>query len=95
MSPDRIPPSKKAVALRYDAESDAAPRVVAKGDRFLAEKIIELARENGVYIHEDPDLAAILAKLDIGREIPDILYRAIAEVLAFVYQLDRSASRKG
>jgi flagellar biosynthesis protein len=95
MSPKPIPPGKKAVALRYDAEADAAPRVIAKGDRLLAEKIIELARESGVYIHEDPALVAVLAKLDIGREIPEILYRAIAEVLAFVYRLDRSAGGRG
>ena len=83
---DRI--KRKAVALRYNAESDAAPRVIAKGDRLLAERIIEIATENGVPIHEDPDLVSLLAALDIDREIPDALYRAVAEVLAFVYTVN-------
>ena len=80
---------RKAVALRYDAESDAAPRVVAKGDRLLAERIIEIARQNGVPIHEDPDLVSILSALDVDREIPEMLYRAVAEVLAFVYRVNQ------
>jgi flagellar biosynthesis protein len=87
MNPDTSPPNRRAVALRYDAEQDAAPRVVAKGNRIVAERIIEIARENDVPIHEDPDLVAVLAKLDVEQEIPDRLYRAVAEVLAFVYRV--------
>jgi len=86
---DRI--KRKAVALKYNAESDAAPRVIAKGDRLLAERIIEIAKENGIPIHEDPDLVSLLATLDIDREIPDALYRAVAEVLAFVYSVNAKA----
>jgi flagellar biosynthesis protein len=86
---DRI--KRKAVALKYNTESDAAPRVIAKGDRLLAERIIEIAKENGVPIHEDPDLVSLLATLDIDREIPDALYRAVAEVLAFVYSVNAKA----
>ena len=86
---DRI--KRKAVALKYNAESDGAPRVIAKGDRLLAERIIEIAKENGVPIHEDPDLVSLLATLDIDREIPDALYRAVAEVLAFVYSVNAKA----
>jgi len=86
---DRI--KRRAVALRYNAESDAAPRVIAKGDRHLAERIIAIAKENGVPIHEDPDLVALLAALDIDREIPSALYRAVAEVLAFVYSVNERA----
>ncbi len=86
---DRI--KRKAVALRYNAESDSAPRVIAKGDRLLAERIIEIATEHGVPIHEDPDLVSLLAALDIDREIPDALYRAVAEVLAFVYKVNGKA----
>lgn len=92
MMDDRDRIKRKAVALRYNAESDAAPRVIAKGDRLLAERIIEIAKENGVPIHEDPDLVALLSVVDINREIPDALYRAVAEVLAFVYTIGRSVS---
>lgn len=87
--PERI--KRKAVAIKYSAESDAAPRVVAKGDRLLAERIIAIAKENGVPIHEDPDLVSILAALDVDREIPEALYRAVAEVLAFVYTVNARA----
>lgn len=79
---------KRAVALRYDQSSEAAPRVVAKGERLTAEKIIALAEEHGVHVHEDPDLVAVLSKLDVNAEIPEELYRAVAEVLAFVYRLN-------
>lgn len=84
------PVTRKAVALRYDPEGDTAPRVIAKGDRLLAERIIETARQNNVPVHEDPDLVSILSALDINREIPDTLYRAVAEVLAYVYRVNQS-----
>lgn len=80
---------QRAVALRYDAARDAAPKVVAKGAGHVAERILELAREHGVVVHEDPDLVAALAHLDLDMEIPESLYRAVAEVLAFVYELNR------
>lgn len=85
-------PRQRAAAIRYQAEHDAAPRIVAKGAGFIAERIVACARENGVPIHEDPDLAAVLAHLDVNTEIPPNLYRAMAEVLAFVYRLN--AGRK-
>ena len=80
----------KAVALRYDTGKDAVPRVVAKGHHELAERIIALAEAHGVHVYEDPDLVALLAQLDYGDEIPESLYRAIAEVLAFVYRVGKS-----
>jgi len=79
----------KAVALRYDPEIHEAPVVTAKGRGLLAEKIIELARESGVPIKEDPQLVEYLAMLDIYQEIPPELYQVVAEILAFVYRLDR------
>jgi FlhB-like protein len=78
-----------AVALRYDAQKDAAPRVVAKGAGILADKIIEVAREHGVHVHEDPQMAAVLSKVQLDSPIPEELYRAVAEVLAFIYRLDQ------
>jgi flagellar biosynthesis protein len=88
----RRPAGKKAVAIRYDQERDSAPRVIAKGDRLLAEKIIETAREHGVTLREDPDLVAVLSKLDVDTEIPEELYKAVAEVLAFVYRLNNKVA---
>jgi len=86
---------QRAAAIRYQAEHDAAPRIVAKGAGYVAERIIECARHNGVPIHEDPDLAAVLARLDVNTEIPPTLYRAMAEVLAFVYRLNTDSRLGG
>lgn len=79
---------RKVVAVRYDSETDGAPKVVAKGSGHVGDRIVELAREHGVHIHEDPDLVAILAEVELNREIPEDLYKAVAEVLAFVYRLN-------
>ncbi len=84
------PGIRKAVALRYDTESDRAPMVLAKGQRLLADQILALAQEHGIPVQEDPGLVAVLSKLDVGAEIPEELYQAVAEVLAFVYRLNRS-----
>lgn len=89
MNPDD-PSRRRAVALRYDATKEQAPRVVASGVGHVAERILEIARANGVAVHEDPDLVRILAALDLGTEIPESLYRAVAEVLAFIYRLNRT-----
>jgi flagellar biosynthesis protein len=83
-----------AVALEYDNERDNAPRVVAKGRGLVAEAILRIAREAGVEIHENADLAAVLSKLDIEAEIPPELYQVIAEILAFVYKLNAEHGRK-
>lgn len=83
-------PRAKAVALRYDQESEHAPRVSAKGAGYLAERIIEIAKEHGIGIYEDPDLVEVLSKLDVTHEIPESLYQAVAEILAFVYRLNRA-----
>lgn len=80
--------SKKAVALQYQPTVDNAPKVTAKGKGELAEKIIKIAREHNIYIHNDPDLIEILSCLDLNEEIPPDLYIIIAELLAFVYGLN-------
>jgi len=79
---------KKAVALRYDKDSDSAPKVVAKGRDYIAERIIEIAQENNVPIYPDENLVQVLDALDLDYEIPEELYRAVAEVLVFVYDLN-------
>lgn len=74
-----------AAALQYDKQKDAAPRITAKGKGIIAEKIIELAIKNNVPIKNDPNLVQMLSKLDIDEHIPVELYKAVAEILAFVY----------
>jgi len=83
---DALPP-RRAVALKYDPDSGTAPRVTAKGTGFIAEQILKLAREHDVHIYESPELLEVLIRLELGDEIPESLYRAIAEVIAFAYEL--------
>jgi flagellar biosynthesis protein len=75
-----------AVALHYDGKE--APRVTAKGTGELAEKIIALAKEHGIPLQEDAALISLLSKLDLGEEIPQALYTAVAEIIAFAYILN-------
>ena len=86
--------SLKAVAIQYDQDSSAAPQVVASGRGLIAEKIIKTAKEAGVHIQEDPDLVELLSKIPIGDEIPVDLYQTVAEVLAFVYQVNNRYKEK-
>jgi flagellar biosynthetic protein FlhB len=83
-------PTHLAVALRYRAGEMAAPKVLGKGAGFIAEKIREIARSKGIPIVENKPLAQLLYRqVEVGREIPEALYRAVAEVLAYVYRLRR------
>ncbi|XZG69395.1 EscU/YscU/HrcU family type III secretion system export apparatus switch protein [Chitinibacteraceae bacterium HSL-7] len=86
-----LPERQRAVALAYQ-EGSGAPRVVAKGQGEIAEKIIEKAREAGVFVHESPELVALLMQVDLDARIPQQLYRAVAELLAFVYLLESGGS---
>ncbi len=79
---------RKAVALRYKSDKDQAPRVVAKGNREVALKIIEIAKQNGIPVKNDPDLVEVLSKLDINELIPANVYVVVAELLAFVYSMN-------
>ena len=89
-----VNPTHYAVALRYGFDSPATPVVVAKGKNYLALRIREIARENGVPLVENPLLAQALYKsVDVGREIPPHLYRAVAEVLAYIYKLTKARSQ--
>lgn len=80
---------KVAAALKYEKNSDRAPKVVAKGLGLIAEKIMEIAEENEVQVYRDENLAKQLYNLSIGEEIPPELYNAVAEVLAFIARLDK------
>lgn len=89
------PSRLSAAALRYRPESpfqDAAPRLVAKGKGLLAERILELARQNGVSISKDPDLLSALEPLDLNRLIPPELFQAVAILLAALYRANKKQS---
>jgi flagellar biosynthesis protein len=81
-----------AVALKYDRQTDAAPRVVAKGDGEVAEAILALAREHGVAVREDKDLAQLLAAVELETQIPVEAFVAVAEILSYVYRSSHPAS---
>jgi len=81
----------KAVALKYRRDKDRAPKVVASGKGSTAQKILELAREHNIHIHDDPDLVEVLSQLDLNEEIPPDLYIVVSELLAFVYSLNKKA----
>ena len=78
---------KSAVALAY-SQTDAAPRVVAKGRGLVAEQIIARAREHGVYVHESAELVSLLLQVDLDQRIPPQLYMPAAELLAWIYRLE-------
>jgi flagellar biosynthesis protein len=85
-APTDVP--QRAAALQYEAGSDRAPRVIAKGQGALAEQIIQRARESGVAIHESRELTAALMQFEVDQQIPPALYIAVAEVLAWAYGLE-------
>ncbi|WP_371877370.1 EscU/YscU/HrcU family type III secretion system export apparatus switch protein [Telluria mixta] len=87
MDKDKPTRRQSAVALAYGA-GDAAPKVVAKGKGLVAEQIIGRAQEAGVFVHESKELVALLMKVDLDRQIPPTLYRAIAELLAWLYYIE-------
>ena len=80
---------KKAAALSYDHKSPDPPKLLAKGTGLLAEKIIKLATEHDIPIKEDADLVEALMLLDLHEAIPPELYKAVAEILAFIYTLNQ------
>ena len=80
--------NKKAVALKYDENRNAAPIIVASGMGYMAEKIVEVAADSGVPIYEDNSLATILTQLKLGQEIPEELYKAIVEIYVYFLHFD-------
>jgi flagellar biosynthesis protein len=80
-------PKLRAAALEYKRGQPNIPKLVAKGDGYVAEKILAVARENGVPIHQDPALVDVLSRLNLDDEIPGELFVAVAAVLSFVYRL--------
>jgi flagellar biosynthesis protein len=85
---------KSVIAIKYDVEGGKAPKIIATGKGSIADMILQVAEENRIPFFEDPSLADLLSKLDIDSEIPPELYTLVAEVLAFVYQLDKLAKKR-
>jgi flagellar biosynthesis protein len=79
-------PRLRVAALRYNQPTDRAPKLVARGEGHIAEKILALAREHGIPIHEDRELVDVLARLDLEEDIPGEVYQVVAEILAFLYR---------
>jgi flagellar biosynthesis protein len=92
--PKPQPRPQSAVALAYRS-GDPAPKVVAKGKGLVAEQIIGRAREAGVFVHESKELVALLMEVDLDRQIPPGLYRAIAELLAWLYHIEAAQKNGG
>uniref|UniRef100_UPI004047806D EscU/YscU/HrcU family type III secretion system export apparatus switch protein n=1 Tax=Aliarcobacter sp. TaxID=2321116 RepID=UPI004047806D len=80
----------KAVALKYDIEKDNAPKITAKGKGETASNIVKIAKENNIPIKKDEDLIELLSQIDIDKEIPSSMYKAVAEIFSFIYDLSNN-----
>ena len=80
---------QKAVALKYDADKSSAPKLTAKGEGYTAENIIKIAKLHDIPIKKDEDLVELLSNLEVDREVPPEMYKAIAEVFSFIYKLTK------
>jgi len=85
---------KQATALKYDLRQSDAPEVVATGSGDIAEEIVRVAEENAIPVYKDPSLARALGQLELGSLVPPELYKAVAEVLVFVYSLDQAHKKE-
>jgi len=94
MTKKKMPVREKAVAVKYRADRDSAPTVVAKGEGLVAAAIKAAAEKNGIPIKRDDDLVELLAQVDIDREIPAELYAAVAEVLSWIYRANDEKKRQ-
>ena len=81
-----------AVSIQYNKDEKGAPKVTAKGQGWVAERIIAMAEEKNIPIKSDKDLMDLLEKIDVGQEIPESLYKIVAELLAWVYTLNKEYS---
>ena len=81
--------SKKAIAMRYDSTKERTPRVIAKGKGNIANNIIKVAQLHKLPIKKDEDLLELLSKVELDREVPENLYKAVAELFSFVYKVTK------
>ena len=80
---------QKAVALKYEQTKDNAPKVKAKGEGKTAQKIIQIAKESGVTLKKDENLVELLSKVELDSEVPPEMYKAVAEVFSFLYNITK------
>jgi len=90
----KSPPKQQAVALSYQHQDNNAPKVVAKGSGFIAEKILATAKQNAVPVYQNKTLVSMLMAVELDREIPPELFQVVAEVLAYIYRIDQTIGRK-
>jgi flagellar biosynthesis protein len=90
----RKPHRPRAAALGYDPQEDHAPKLLARGEGAIAERILEIARREGIPIHQNAALVDILSRLDVEREIPPELYRVVAEIISFVFRIQAAAAAR-
>jgi flagellar biosynthesis protein len=90
---EKQPPRRRAAALRYEQGTDAAPRLVAKGQGLMAERILAEAREHGVPVHQNRALVDVLSRLDLDQQIPVEFYLVVAEILAFISRAQAAAKQ--
>lgn len=92
---DGEPPLReRAVALRYNQEHNAAPKVVAKGSGETAQRILAVAQNHGIPIHQDAALVELLAQVELNRDIPTELYAAVAEILSWIYRANETLKKE-
>lgn len=91
---DQYEHTLEAAALKYDSKEDRAPQIIALGKGYLAGRMVDAARENNVQVVKDKKLSAVLHKLSIGDDIPEQLFKAIAEILVFVSSMDKERKEK-
>lgn len=84
---------QKTVALKYDILKDSAPKITAKGKGETASNIIKIAKENNIPIKKDEDLVELLSQINIDKEIPDSMYKAVAEIFSFIYELSNNKNK--
>ncbi|SDN27494.1 EscU/YscU/HrcU family type III secretion system export apparatus switch protein [Alkalicoccus daliensis] len=87
--------NKKAIALGYEAGTDAAPKVKAKGKGYVAEEIVARAKAAEIPLQEDSSLVELLSQLEVNEKIPDNLYEVVAEIFAFIYKVDKEQQNSG
>ncbi|MCP4969497.1 MAG: type III secretion system protein [Arcobacter sp.] len=85
---------KKAVALNYDIDINDAPKITAKGKGEVANNIIKIAQDNEIPIKKDEDLVELLSAIDIDKEIPESMYKAVSEIFSFIYDLTTLERKK-
>ena len=78
---------KKASALKYDSLANDAPTIIANGERLVAHNIIKVAEKNNIPIKKDEDMVELLSKIEVNNEIPENMYKAVAEVFSFIYEI--------